>query len=180
MLLLSSITVWTLVFSVRRVPPHFSIPPEDVEVTPGGSVNITCVAVGSPMPYVKWRLGAIELTPEDSIPIGKNVLMLNNVLESANYTCVATSDLGNIDAVAKVKVKGSRWRSNSSLCTIACTCSFILLPLFTWSKLRFWQCDVMWWSSDDCMRCLLSLSPIAYFAFYDSLNSSHKWFWSFS
>ncbi|KAK2179862.1 hypothetical protein NP493_469g03030 [Ridgeia piscesae] len=57
------------------------------------------------MPYVKWRLGAIELTPEDSIPIGKNVLMLNNVLESANYTCVATSDLGNIDAVAKVKVK---------------------------------------------------------------------------
>jgi len=115
MFLLSSITVWTLVFSVRRVPPHFSIPPEDVEVTPGGSVNITCVAVGSPMPYVKWRLGAIELTPEDSIPIGKNVLMLNNVLESANYTCVATSDLGNIDAVAKVKVKGSRWRSNSSL-----------------------------------------------------------------
>lgn len=92
--------------SVRRVPPHFSIPPESVEVMPGGDVNITCVAVGSPMPYVKWRLGAVELTPEDTIPIGKNVLMLKDVRESANYTCVAASDLGNIEAIAAVKVKG--------------------------------------------------------------------------
>ena len=73
---------------------------------PGGDVNITCVAVGSPMPYVKWRLGAVELTPEDTIPIGKNVLMLKDVRESANYTCVAASDLGNIEAIAQVKVKG--------------------------------------------------------------------------
>ncbi|XP_064626984.1 tyrosine-protein phosphatase Lar-like isoform X3 [Lineus longissimus] len=90
---------------VRRVPPHFSIPPESSEVLPGGSVNLTCVAVGSPMPYVKWRKGAQELTPEENIPIGKNVLMLTNVRESANYTCVASSDLGNIEAVAQVKVK---------------------------------------------------------------------------
>ena len=91
---------------MRRVPPHFSIPPESVEVMPGGDVNVTCVAVGSPMPYVKWRLGAVELTPEDTIPIGKNVLMLKDVRESANYTCVAASDLGNIEAIAQVKVKG--------------------------------------------------------------------------
>lgn len=95
------------VLAVRRVPPHFSIPPESVEVMPGGDVNITCVAVGSPMPYVKWRLGALELTAEDNIPIGKNVLMLTDVTESANYTCVAASDLGNIEAVAQVKVKGT-------------------------------------------------------------------------
>lgn len=92
--------------TVRRVPPHFSIPPESVEVMPGGAVNITCVAVGSPMPFVKWRLGAVELTPEDNIPIGKNVLMLVDIRESANYTCVAASDLGNIEAAAQVKVKG--------------------------------------------------------------------------
>jgi netrin-G3 ligand len=59
------------------------------------------------MPYVKWRKGAQELTPEENIPIGKNVLMLTNVRESANYTCVASSDLGNIEAVAQVKVKGN-------------------------------------------------------------------------
>lgn len=93
-------------FTVRRVPPHFSIPPENVEVVPGGSVNLSCVAVGSPMPNVKWRLGALELTPEDEVPIGKNVLTLIDVRETATYTCVAASDLGNIEADAIVRVKG--------------------------------------------------------------------------
>lgn len=72
---------------------------------PGGSVNITCVAVGSPMPYVKWMLGNEDLTPEDEMPIGRNVLELNGVRESANYTCVAMSSLGIIEAVAQVLVK---------------------------------------------------------------------------
>ncbi|KAG7272778.1 hypothetical protein CRUP_036838 [Coryphaenoides rupestris] len=43
---------------VRRVPPRFSIPPADSEIMPGGSVNITCVAVGSPMPYVNLAQGS--------------------------------------------------------------------------------------------------------------------------
>ena len=73
---------------------------------PGGSVNITCVAVGSPMPYVKWMLGAEDLTPEDDMPIGRNVLELNDVRQSANYTCVAMSTLGVIEAIAQIAVKG--------------------------------------------------------------------------
>lgn len=93
-------------FSVRRVPPRFSIPPTDNEIMPGGSVNITCVAVGSPMPYVKWMLGAEDLTPEDDMPIGRNVLELTDVRQSANYTCVAMSTLGVIEAVAQITVKG--------------------------------------------------------------------------
>ncbi|XP_058241166.1 receptor-type tyrosine-protein phosphatase delta-like isoform X28 [Hemibagrus wyckioides] len=90
---------------VRRVPPRFSIPPTDSEIMPGGSVNITCVAVGSPMPYVKWMLGSEDLTPEDDMPIGRNVLELTNVYQSANYTCVAMSTLGVIEAVAQITVK---------------------------------------------------------------------------
>ncbi|XP_029310601.1 receptor-type tyrosine-protein phosphatase delta isoform X23 [Cottoperca gobio] len=90
---------------VRRVPPRFSIPPTDNEIMPGGSVNITCVAVGSPMPYVKWMLGAEDLTPEDDMPIGRNVLELTDVRQSANYTCVAMSTLGVIEAVAQITVK---------------------------------------------------------------------------
>ncbi|XP_067379130.1 receptor-type tyrosine-protein phosphatase delta-like isoform X30 [Channa argus] len=90
---------------VRRVPPRFSIPPTDNEIMPGGSVNITCVAVGSPMPYVKWMLGAEDLTPEDDMPIGRNVLELADVRQSANYTCVAMSTLGVIEAVAQITVK---------------------------------------------------------------------------
>lgn len=72
----------------------------------GDNLNLTCVAVGSPMPFVKWRKGlATDLTPEDQLPIGKNVLELTNIQESANYTCVAASALGVIEAVTNVKVQ---------------------------------------------------------------------------
>ncbi|KAM9719956.1 receptor-type tyrosine-protein phosphatase S isoform 7-T7 [Menidia menidia] len=91
--------------TLRRVPPRFSILPSNHEIMPGGSVNITCVAVGSPMPYVKWMMGSEDLTPEDEMPIGRNVLELNGVRESANYTCVAMSSLGILEATAQVLVK---------------------------------------------------------------------------
>ncbi|XP_028328372.1 receptor-type tyrosine-protein phosphatase F isoform X9 [Gouania willdenowi] len=90
---------------VRRVPPRFSIPPTNQEVMPGGSVNLTCVAVGSPMPYVKWTMGVTELTKEEDMPLGRNVLEVTNIRESANYTCVAMSPLGMIEATAQVTVK---------------------------------------------------------------------------
>ncbi|XP_037132909.1 receptor-type tyrosine-protein phosphatase F-like isoform X10 [Syngnathus acus] len=90
---------------VRRVPPRFSIPPTNQEVMPGGSVNLTCVAVGSPMPYVKWMMGLKELTREEEMPLGRNVLEVTNIRESGNYTCVAMSPLGMIEATAQVTVK---------------------------------------------------------------------------
>ncbi|XP_014872328.1 receptor-type tyrosine-protein phosphatase F isoform X10 [Poecilia latipinna] len=90
---------------VRRVPPRFSIPPNNQEVMPGGSVNLTCVAVGSPMPYVKWTMGQVELTKEEEMPLGRNVLEVTSIRESANYTCVAMSSLGMIEATAQVTVK---------------------------------------------------------------------------
>ncbi|XP_053738737.1 receptor-type tyrosine-protein phosphatase F isoform X16 [Synchiropus splendidus] len=90
---------------VRRVPPRFSIPPTNQEVMPGGSVNLTCVAVGSPMPYVKWTKGGEDLTKEEEMPMGRNVHEVTNIRESANYTCVAMSSLGIIEATAQVTVK---------------------------------------------------------------------------
>ncbi|TRZ02639.1 hypothetical protein DNTS_000622 [Danionella cerebrum] len=90
---------------VRRVPPRFSIPPTNHEVMPGGSVNLTCVAVGAPMPYVKWMRGEQELTREEEMPIGRNVLELTNIQQSGNYTCVAISSLGMIDTTAQITVK---------------------------------------------------------------------------
>lgn len=73
---------------------------------PGGSVNLTCVAVGSPMPYVKWMMGPVELTKDEEMPMGRNVLEVTNIRESANYTCMAMSSLGVIEATAQVTVKG--------------------------------------------------------------------------
>lgn len=73
---------------------------------PGGSINLTCVAVGAPMPFVKWMKGDTELTKEEEMPIGRNVLELNNIRQSANYTCVAMSSLGMIETTAQIIVKG--------------------------------------------------------------------------
>lgn len=107
-MLASCITKFYL-HAVRRVAPTFSIPPPAVsEVRSGGSLNLTCVAVGSPMPYVKWKKGpSTDLTPDDNLPVGRNVLILTNVKESANYTCTAASDLGIIEVTTMVKVQGS-------------------------------------------------------------------------
>ncbi|XP_076135118.1 protein tyrosine phosphatase receptor type Fa isoform X3 [Alosa pseudoharengus] len=90
---------------VRRVPPRFSIPPNNHEVMPGGSVNLTCVAVGAPMPFVKWVTDGVELTKEDDMPVGRNVLELTKIRQSANYTCVAMSSLGIIETTAQITVK---------------------------------------------------------------------------
>lgn len=49
--------------------------------------------------------GAQDLTPENDIPIGLNVLQLNNIQESANFTCIAASSLGQIESVSVVKVQ---------------------------------------------------------------------------
>lgn len=96
-----------LYVKVRRVAPQFSIPPPPKsEVMLGGNLTLKCVAFGSPMPTVKWRKGPTKwLTPEDNPPLGLNTLKLDDIRESANYTCEATSALGVIEAVAEVKVQ---------------------------------------------------------------------------
>ncbi|XP_066512487.1 receptor-type tyrosine-protein phosphatase F isoform X2 [Hoplias malabaricus] len=115
---------------VRRVPPRFSIPPMNQEVMPGGSINLTCVAVGSPMPYVKWMVGEVELTREEDMPVGRNVLELTNIRQSANYTCVAISSLGMIETTAQVSVKALP-KPPSSLAVTETTATSVTL---TWDS----------------------------------------------
>lgn len=77
------------------------------------------------MPYVKWRKDpATDLTPDDNLPVGKNVLRLTEIQESANYTCTAASDLGVIEATTMVKVQ----------CTYR---TVIRRPLSTFSSIAF-------------------------------------------
>lgn len=61
------------------------------------------------MPYIKWTMGPVDLSKEDGMPLGRNVLELTNIQESANYTCVAMSSLGMIEATVQVTVKGESW-----------------------------------------------------------------------
>ncbi|XP_019630216.1 PREDICTED: hemicentin-1-like [Branchiostoma belcheri] len=89
---------------VRKVPPYFTITPENVEVNQGDNVNLTCVAIGSPMPFVQW-LKDYENVEEQTSQNGRNILQLENLVESANYTCAASSELGLIEYNAEVTVK---------------------------------------------------------------------------
>ncbi|XP_031768758.1 tyrosine-protein phosphatase Lar isoform X4 [Galleria mellonella] len=97
----------SLYVKVRRVAPQFSIPPPPrTEVMLGGNLTLKCVAFGSPMPTVKWKKGLTQwLTPEDNPPLGLNTLKLEDIRESANYTCEAASVLGVIETTAEVKVQ---------------------------------------------------------------------------
>uniref|UniRef100_UPI00358DE534 receptor-type tyrosine-protein phosphatase delta-like isoform X2 n=1 Tax=Myxine glutinosa TaxID=7769 RepID=UPI00358DE534 len=94
-----------LIVKVRTTPPRFTVLPSSQEVMPGGGVNLTCVAIGNPMPFVKWLEGERELTSTDDPPVSRSVLELTGIKSSANYTCLAMSSLGIIEAVAQVNVK---------------------------------------------------------------------------
>jgi len=97
----------------RVVPPYFSINPNPIyEVMPGANLNLTCTAVGSPMPIVKWFKGNPEIKTNliDNLDnggsqIGRNILILNDIKESENYTCIASSKFGKIEAKSQVIVQ---------------------------------------------------------------------------
>ena len=57
---------------------------------------------------VFFRFLKKDAQPGMSPPIGKNVLELRNIRDSANYTCVAASKLGIIEAHTFVRVQGER------------------------------------------------------------------------
>ncbi|XP_030838655.1 receptor-type tyrosine-protein phosphatase S-like [Strongylocentrotus purpuratus] len=101
----------------RRVEPRFTILPVNQEVVPGGSVNLTCAAYGSPMPRVRWMKADMDLDDMDGLPIGRNVLQLRDIYESGNYTCVATSLLGTIETLARVTVRTRPSVPNSPVVT---------------------------------------------------------------
>jgi len=48
-----------------------------------------------------------DVAPDATPPIGKNVLQLTEIEESANYTCVAASKLGIIERSTLVRVQGT-------------------------------------------------------------------------
>ncbi|ESN90399.1 hypothetical protein HELRODRAFT_166064 [Helobdella robusta] len=89
----------------RRVPPAFTHPPKNVLVSPGDSVNLTCAGSGTPTPTVRW------IRDEDQTLLGKvdnnnlNYLTVEKVYKSENITCVLSSDLGNVEHVAEIRIK---------------------------------------------------------------------------
>lgn len=84
---------------------------DQVSVDSANSFQFTLSFLNLQISYVsflqkkKWKPGSQDLTPEDEIPVGKNVLELTNIMHSNNFTCIAASTLGQIEATAVVKVQ---------------------------------------------------------------------------
>ncbi|XP_078484648.1 receptor-type tyrosine-protein phosphatase F [Ciona intestinalis] len=96
----------------RLAYPRFSIPPrKSYDVKMNAAFNLSCVAVGSPMPVVKWQKhtagGLVDVWPQQGmVPvIGALDYHIPHVRESANYTCVAKSRISTITATTEVRVK---------------------------------------------------------------------------
>ncbi|ESO06781.1 hypothetical protein HELRODRAFT_98742 [Helobdella robusta] len=86
-----------LYVKTRRVPPHFTLMNRTYHVNMGANLNVTCNAVGSPLPKVRWRQGDIDLTPDNKVTGGRSVLVLTDIRQSGTYKCIASSELGNIE-----------------------------------------------------------------------------------
>ncbi len=95
---------------MRQIPPAFTRRPKGLyRVGRGQALNITCVAVGYPMPRVYWKSGANRIRPPSLMaadPIGKNVLKLPSVQSSLELSCEAASALGHISTKVEVGVQG--------------------------------------------------------------------------
>ncbi|XP_071850013.1 receptor-type tyrosine-protein phosphatase delta-like isoform X2 [Apostichopus japonicus] len=91
---------------VRSTPPVITLINETIEVLPGSTFKIHCVAAGSPMPVVRWQVEGIQVGDEDEEPkIGVNTYTVEDIQESVNYTCLATSTGGLDERKLEVIVK---------------------------------------------------------------------------
>ncbi|KAK4468096.1 hypothetical protein MN116_008266, partial [Schistosoma mekongi] len=94
--------------STKRFRPHFTnIPGSRQIIPPGGQLTLSCTAVGAPVPNVQWFRDQQHL-PSDQLnkqPPGTAKLILTNLLESFNVTCIAESTMGRIYHEVQVIVK---------------------------------------------------------------------------
>nr|XP_027208326.1 receptor-type tyrosine-protein phosphatase F-like [Penaeus vannamei] len=88
---------------------HFhGLPDTPIEVTQGASLNVTCAAEGTPMPYVQWvkrdeNLHRINMSER---VLGEAILVLDGVSDSDSYTCEAESESGFVSREIDVLALG--------------------------------------------------------------------------
>ncbi|VDP53961.1 unnamed protein product [Schistosoma curassoni] len=97
-----------LLVRAKRFRPHFTnLPASRQIIPPGGQLTLTCTAVGAPVPNVQWFRDKQNLPGEqlNKQPPGTAKLVLTNLLESVNVTCVAESTIGRVYQDIQVIVK---------------------------------------------------------------------------
>ncbi|OAF66521.1 hypothetical protein A3Q56_05766 [Intoshia linei] len=126
-----------LYIKVPRIPPHFvQLPPKVISILNGSAINLTCIVDGYPKPSLKWMKNDVILIPRDGVIIKesndlmkKSTLLYNTIKCSSNFTCVAESEIGTIEASTFVYFKDLPV-SPTNLSTLKIKSTSILL---TWS-----------------------------------------------
>lgn len=105
---------------VQDLPPTFYIEPESQEVPIGGSVNLTCAAAGRPKPDMLWRKDGEEISATYVHEDGTSVLTLDDLEETANYTCFAFSKVGFAVSSAQITVINTTGMSSFMYYLLVC------------------------------------------------------------
>uniref|UniRef100_A0AC35F5C1 Uncharacterized protein n=1 Tax=Panagrolaimus sp. PS1159 TaxID=55785 RepID=A0AC35F5C1_9BILA len=94
---------------LKGPPKIYLTPNPPFSAIPGGSINITCQAVGYPFPTITWRKEG-----EDDHDIehrrgayrSEQVLMVKEVYKNSKFVCVAKNDEGSTERAVEVTVLG--------------------------------------------------------------------------
>lgn len=97
-------------------PPHLEINPntEQMELTEGDELDLSCYGSGTPQPNVEWRTPAelevslsrrVNLIPQS---VAKVQLFRVSLSDSGLYTCIGSSSAGSEQKYIQVLVKPKR------------------------------------------------------------------------
>ena len=88
------------------VPPEITIPPKNLAINNGDTLNLTCYSIGVPDPDHTWRLISAELIIDLDSPqateftVTKNQVILPDISEEYEgfYSCNASNVVGYDEA----------------------------------------------------------------------------------
>ncbi|GAB6026403.1 Down syndrome cell adhesion molecule-like protein 1 [Chamberlinius hualienensis] len=127
---------------LSEIFPYFNYTFEEVNMKPGETVNLTCIASGVPLPVVTWMLEESVLNNSQQVRIssyknkdGMVVSMLKlrkvTVEDGGLYSCVASNDAGESRHLARVGVEGPLLAKPSvKVVAIAGKNAFLNCPVF--------------------------------------------------
>ncbi|XP_048580737.1 tyrosine-protein phosphatase Lar isoform X2 [Nematostella vectensis] len=84
---------------VVRSKPEFTLRPQDKTVDPDTDVELKCSARGSPTPSIVWEVDGSRISGQNG------ELIIRGIQRSGNYSCIADSNMGRVQAYAYVTVR---------------------------------------------------------------------------